>query len=396
MAERRREIDRWLARRGLPNLASARDPWPRAARAVAAPLALWAVLCALVAVGDQLYGNEREVLVASAVIIGSVASWPVRTGLARTRSGRNRIDEVMVVAVIAGPTALAAALGDPWPVAAAGTFVAASAFVGLVFGAYAVGAAPASTWLVRRLAGQARRLVVAVARTWGGPALALVLGLVSIGPTWAIASGVSGLELAVFMTLGVAGWSSFALGQAATEMRRAGSFADSQEVSLWAGRWSAATPGDAVATPVRPATLDGWAKANALWVIVASALVPVLTVGLLAASFTMVVGAVAVEPTAAETWLGQPLQIVTTVRLGGAELAVSRELLVLALLVGSAHAAVLSVCAAVSRRWRSRLFGALTADLRTALAVRATQLADVAAPGVVDAGSPSPAVPVHT
>jgi hypothetical protein len=223
----------------------------------------------------------------------------------------------------------------------------------------------------------------------------VVLGLVTIGPTWSVAAGVSGLELAVFLGLGVAGWSSFALGQAATELRRAGSFADAEEITLWAGAWCSSAAEHRIPAS-RPLTLDRWAKANALWVVVVSALVPVLAVGLLSATFAMVVGAVAVEPTSAEGWLGQPLQIVTTVRLGGAELAVSRELLVLGLLVGSAHAAVLSLSAAVSKRWRARLFGSLSADLRAALAVRAVELTDVDEPVVVDHEAPAPAVSIRT
>lgn len=377
MAERRRDIDRWLALRGLPNLAASRDPWPRANRAATAPLALWAVLCALVAVGDQLYGNEREVLVASVVIIGSVASWPIRSGVGRIRR-LPHVDALLVAGAVLGPTALAAALGDPWFGAAAMTFAASASFIGLVYGAYAVGIAPPVRWVARRAAGQARSVVAAVARTWGGPAFAIVLGLVTMASTWRVAAGLSVLELSALLVLGGFGWSAFGLGQSAISLRHARRFDDDREIALWAGHWSS-TGQDGVAPASAHLSLDRWARANALAVLVLTALVPVLVVGVIAALFTIVVGLVAVEPSSASTWLGQDLRIVATAPLGGTQLALSRELLVLAAIVGSVHAAALSVCGAVSSRWRARLFGAASADVRTALAVRAVELAASAA-----------------
>lgn len=366
--------ERWLVSRGLPHFVyrfrSSRDVWVAVVPIV---LLLFVVEIAVLAPNEQY-----PVLGSIAAVVGGVAALVALWAVCNRVRGRawlappDRIGPLEVLLFVLGPALIPLAFGGQWrsAVITAGINVLVLALAYLER-RYAV--VSLARWTLRHLGDRLRTVSGVLLRAL--PLLLIVVVLIFFtAETWQLAHE---LRWPVLL-LGAALFLALALVFAA--IRAPDQIGEIEHDGL-----DAATTRDLVAdTPCAPLAprrgrfapppFSRRERRNVRMVVVVSEATLVAVVSGALFLFFLVLGLVTIPPTLAETWIGQPPDVLFTFDLFGEHMGLTSELIKVAGFVTAFAALQFTVSLLSDRAYEDEFLSGLRADLRRAFAVRAVYL----------------------
>lgn len=374
--ELRRDIERWFARRGVPQLIEGYSS-ERAMDSRAAPLiSLWLVVGTV-----KDWGTRPDWPVAWNVIgIAATIAWMavVWTILSRLRHRpvalRPSTFDMLDIAAIGFLPALPAALIDQNVFEAIAATLGALAGIGAIYIVIGFGIIEIGVWAFERLWLQLVHLVELVARTL--PLLVILVVFLLFGAEiWQVAHAMNAGELALVLIFLLLMASLFVVTAFHREFSRLGDELDRKAILESA----AATPVAPLVTIASPA-LDGlprltWLhRSNLTLLVVVPQLLQVAAVALIVMAFLVVFAVLAIPGDVQAGWIGTSPRVVVEFSLANEPRTISAELLVVSAVLGGIVGLYFSGLAISDPTYRSEQFDRDVDGVRELLAARAVYL----------------------
>jgi hypothetical protein len=369
----RTEIERWFARRGVPQLIEGYSSEP-AMDARAAPfLAGWLVLGTI-----RDWGTRPDWPLAANVagIVATVAwmafAWTVvRRIRGRPPTSRHTTFDLMDIATLALLPSLPAALIDGSPREAILSTLGALTGIGIVYVIVGFGVIEIGLWALGRLWLQLTYLVGLVARTLP-ILLIIVVFLLFETAIWQVAHAMDWTELMVILLLLLLLAALFVGTAFRRELREIESDADRDRLVREARDTPArdlvgADPTDPVAIP----RLTWLQRGNLTLLVVVPTLLQATFVAIVVAGFLSAFAAFIVPLPVLVDWIGDQPQVLVTADVLGETRALTEEMVVVCALLGGIVGLYFSGLAISDPAYRSERFERDIAGVRTLLAARA-------------------------
>lgn len=374
--DRRRQIERWFAGRGVPQLVAGYSTEQRMdARAVPFIVA-WIVLGTALIWG-QLPGVSAlenvirvAVSVAASLLVLGIYLWLRRRPPFRSAVRLDLLD-IAMIGLVPG-VAAAVNRGVPEAAIGVGSFVLLG--VGIIYIVTGFGLLEIGGWALLHLRAQLGQISTLVARTLP-VLLILVVFLLFASELWQAAQTLGGADLAAVIGLLLFVASVLVVTRARDEIAGLEASRDwSRIADLLDG-----TPAESLAGIARsaeePARRLTWQeRTNLVFLMLVSQLVQSLFVGLLVILFLVALGLLAVPESVQETWVGGPVRTVIGFELFGEPRLLSGELLVTAGLLGGVCALYFTGLALTDAAFRAEFHARVVGDVEQIMAVHAAYL----------------------
>lgn len=388
-AERRREIERFFVRRGVPQLI---DGYATEARmdANAAPLiAIWMIAGAVLFWGTRPDWHPAMNAAGIVVTLAFIAIGYLVIGWLRgRRPGRlpPKFDLIDVAAFGLLPGAAAGAIDwSAREIVVAG--LNALLGIGLIYVIIGFGVLEIGSWALGRLGAQLVAMVGLVARTLP-LLLILVVFLLFASEIWQVAADLSFVEVAALVgLLGViAGLLVVTTSRA--ELHRLEARRDLNGVWQEALRTPAAPLLRSAPEELPAARALTWLeRGNLLVLMLVSQLLQSAFVAIVVIGFLVVFGLLALPASIQEAWMGQPVRPLAELNLLGEVRTLSAELVTVSALLGGIVGLYFTGLAVADSAYRSEHFGRVVAEVSELLSARVFYLDAVGAdPSPVAAG----------
>jgi hypothetical protein len=370
--DRRAEIERWFASRGVPQLIEGYTTEQRMDARAVPYIAGWIVVGTVLLWGRRPALSLAEnamgmafVIGASVVVLGLYLWWrgrpPFRTGV--------RLDPIDIAMIGLVPAAAASILhGSPTILIGIGGSVLLG--VGIIYLFAAFGLFELGIWAVRHLRAQLSQIATLVSRTMP-VLLILVVFLLFASELWQAAHTLGGADLAAVLALLLLVATILVVTSARTEI---GAIETNR---TWATiePLLADTPAALPATDAAPRRLDWRERANLVLLMLLSQLVQSLFVALLVLVFLVALGVLAIPASVQETWVGEPVRHLVAFELFDEERLVSVELLITAGLLGGVSALYFTGLALTDAAFRAQFHARVVGDVEQIMAVHAAYAA---------------------
>jgi hypothetical protein len=392
MDEARHAVERWFARRGVPQLIEGYATETRMDARALPFIGAWIVVGTVLVLFQRprfsLADNLLAMIVAAGASLAVLASllWLRRHPPFRADA---RLDLLDIAAIGLVPAiAVAVINGDPRDVLGIAGFVLIG--VGIIYIIVGFGLLEIAGWALGYLRAQLGQIATLVARTLP-VLLILVVFLLFASELWQAAHTLGGWDLAAVIVLLLVVATVLVVSRASDEI---GSIETERDWNAIRGLL-AGTPaepfGDAlVAMKADPRPLTWQERLNLVVLMLVSQLVQSLFVGLLVLVFLVVLGLLAIPASVQETWVGEPIRTLLAFELFGEPRLVSVELLVTAGLLGGVCALYFTGLALTDAAFRAEFHARVVGDVEQIMAVHAAYLA---LPSVIrdERGAPDPA-----
>jgi hypothetical protein len=374
--ELQRDIERWFARRGVPQLIEGYSSESSMDRRAAPLISLWLIGGTILHWGTRPDWSIPMNLAGIAATIGWMALvWVVLSRL-RGRPARLRPStfDLLDIVTIAFLPAVPAAVIEGAPGQAIQAFFGALTGVGIIYVIIAFGLIEIGAWALERLWLEVTHIVELLARTLP-VLLILVVFLLFAAEMWEVAHVMSwtelGLVLLVLLVVALLLVVITFRGQLiAMEMRE-----DDEGVLADAAATPAAPlietcDGDVVPTP----PLTWLERSNVALLVAIPQLLQAIAVGVVVMAFLVIFALIAIPTTVQEAWIGGPPRVVLGVSLLDEVRIVSEEMIVVCSVLGGIVGLYFSGLGITDVTYRSEGFDREVAGVREILAARALYL----------------------
>jgi hypothetical protein len=374
--DRRHQIERWFAARGVPQLIEGYSTEQRMDARALPWIGGWIVL------GTFLIWTRRpELSQFDNVVAGTIALVATLAVLAAILFLRGHLPfqasarlDLLDIALIGLVPAVAAAIvhGEPSVVLRAGGSVLLG--VGAIYLVIGFGLVEIGAWALGHLRGQLTQISTLVARTLP-VLLILVVFLLFASELWQAANTLAGADLAAVVALLLLVATVLVVTRAREEVRRLeADRGDDASVAQLSG-----TPAEPLADvmrsgPRRPLTWQE--RLNLVFLMLVSQLAQSLFVGLLVTLFLVALGVLAIPEQVQELWVVDgTVREVLAFELFGEDRLVSSELLITAGLLGGMCALYFTGLALTDATFRAEFHARVIADVEQIMAVHTAYLA---------------------
>ena len=374
--DRRRQIERWFAARGVPQLIEGFSTEQRMDARALPFILLWLVAGTLLIWGRRPQANVAEqvlvafvALAATLAVIGSILL--VRRHLPFRADARLDLLDIAVIGLVPG-VASGVVSGNWTTVPGVVGYVLLG--VGVIYLVIGFGLAEIGWWALGHLRAQLGEISTLVARTLP-VLLILVVFLLFASELWQAAHTLGGADLAAIIALLLLVATVLVVTRAreeiaALEADRTGEVVADRLVG---------TPAESLAAIVREAPaarrLRWLQRTNLAFLMLISQLVQSLFVGLLVMLFLVALGLLAIPASVQETWVGEPVRTVIGFELFGEPRMLSSELLQTAGLLGGMCALYFTGLAMTDAAFRAEFHARVVGDVEQIMAVHAAYLA---------------------
>jgi len=374
--ELRRDIERWFARRGVPQLIEGYSS-ERAMDSRAAPLiSLWLVVGTVKDWGTRPDWPMAWNVFGIAATIGWMAvAWTI---FSRLRHRRVRLRpttlDMFDIGAIALLPALPAALVDQNAYEAITATLGALSGIGAVYLVIGFGLIEIGRWAFERLWLQLVHLVELVARTL--PLLVILVVFLLFGAEiWQVAHAMNVSELALVLLFLLLMAALFGVTAFRRELGQIQSELDRERILAGAAK----TPAASLAAGVSPAlvgapSLSWLPRSNLTLLVVVPQLLQVAAVGLIVSAFLVVFAVLAIPGNVQALWIGAAPRVVVEFPLANEVRTISAELLIVSAVLGGIVGLYFSGLAISDPTYRSEQFDRDVAGVRELLAARAVYL----------------------
>lgn len=374
--ELRHDIERWFARKGVPQLIEGYSSESAMDRRAAPLISLWLIGGTIVFWGTRAgWPPVMNLAGVAATIAWMAVAWVVFSRV-RGRSPRFRpstfdlIDIVLIALLPALPAAIIDA--DPWEALRA--FLGALTGVGVIYAIIGFGLIEIGAWAIERLWLEVTHIVELLARTLP-VLLILVVFLLFAAEMWEAAHAMSWLELGLVLLLLLLVATLLVVitfrGELLTIEERTdddGVLADAAE-----------TPAAPLATPgadVVPCPRLTWLeRANVTLLVAVPRLLQSTAVGLVVMGFLVVFALIALPASVQEAWMGGAARVIVEFHLLDQLRTLSEELVIVSAVLGGIVGLYFSGIGITDSTYRSEGFDREVAGVRQILAARALYLA---------------------
>jgi hypothetical protein len=374
--ELRRDIERWFARRGVPQLIEGYSS-ERAMDSRAAPLiSLWLVIGTIKDWGTRPdWPLAWNVIGIAATIAWMAVVWTVLSRLRhRPVALRPSTFDMFDIATIGLLPALPAALIDQNVFEAIAATLGALAGIGAIYIVIGFGLIEIAMWAFERLWLQLVHLVELVARTL--PLLVILVVFLLFGAEiWQVAHAMNATELALVLLFLLFMASMFVVTAFRREFRRLGVELHRKEI-LESAAATPVAPLVAVASPglVGLPRLSWLHRSNLTLLVVVPQLLQVAAVALIVMAFLVVFAVLAIPGDVQAGWIGTVPRVVIQFSLANEARTISAEMLVVSAVLGGIVGLYFSGLAISDPTYRSEQFDRDVDGVRELLAARAVYL----------------------
>ena len=377
MQDQRREIERWLAGRGVPQLIEGFSTEQRMDQRAIPFIAAWIVLGTIL-----LWGRRPEASLAdnaAAMAIAIIASFAVLGAFLLLRRhppfGPGRLDLIDVAMIGLVPGAAAAVIHRS-PIAVIGFAGSVLIGVGIIYLVTGFGLLELAAWAVRHLRAQLSQIATLVARTLP-VLLILVVFLLFASELWQAAHTLGGADLAAVIGLLMLVATVLVVTSARSEVREIEEKRDWAAIlALLPGTPAEPLMDDVIRTDAPlPRRLAWQERLNLVLLMLISQLVQSLFVALLVLLFLVALGVLAIPASVQEMWVGEPVRPFVGFELLGEPRLVSVELLITAALLGGVSALYFTGLALTDAAFRADFHARVVGDVEQIMAVHAAYLA---------------------
>jgi hypothetical protein len=371
--DRRQRIERWFARRGVPQLIEGYTSEQRMDARALPFLGAWVALAIAVITRRPSLPPTEElvvVLISLAAVSAVLAAFLFLRRHPPFGGGRLDLIDVLMLGLVPG---IAAALvqGNPFAVIGAGGFVLAG--VGVIYLVTGFGLIELAGWGLRYLREQLGQIAWLVSRTLP-ILLILVVFLLFASELWQAAHTLGGADLAAVLALLLAVATVLVVTRARVEIGDIEAARDPEAIE----RRLAGTPAEGLAqfvetTKMRP--LSWRERLNLVLLMLVSQLIQSLFVAVLVAIFLVALGLLAIPASVQEMWVGQPVRELFGFELLGEPRLVSVELLITAGLLGGVSALYFTGLALTDATYRAEFHEHVVTDIEQIVAVHTAYLA---------------------
>jgi hypothetical protein len=370
--ELRRDIERWFAKRGVPQLIDGYSS-ERAMDSRAAPLiSLWLIVGTI-----KDWGTRADWPVAwnmagiAATIAWMAVVWTIVSRLRhRPVALRPSTFDMLDIATIALLPAIPAALIEQSPAEAVTATLGALTGIGVIYVVIGFGLFEIGLWAFERLWLQLVHLVELVARTL--PLLVILVVFLLFGAEiWQVAHAMSAIELALVLLFLLAMASLFVVMAFQRELKALMRGLDRAAVLDTAARTPVAPlvtdVGPGVEGPTRLSVLQ---RSNLTLLVLVPQLLQVVAVAIIVMAFLVVFAVLAIPGDVQAGWIGAAPRVVLEFTLAGEPRTLSAELLLVSAVLGGIVGLYFSGLAISDPSYRSQQFDRDVDGVRELLAAR--------------------------
>jgi len=371
--ELRRDVERWFAKRGVPQLIDGYSS-ERAMDSRAAPLiSLWLIVGTIKDWGTRAdwppAWNAAGVV---ATIAWMAVIWAIVSRLRhRPVALRPSTFDMLDIATIGLLPAIPAALIEQSPAEAVTATLGALAGIGVIYIVIGFGLFEIGLWAFERLWLQLVHLVELVARTL--PLLVILVVFLLFGAEiWQVAHAMNAVELALVLLFLLAMASLFVVMAFQRELKRLIGELDRAAVLDTAGRTPVAPLVTTATVAVEgPAHLSALQRSNLTLLVLVPQLLQVVAVAVIVMAFLVVFAVLAIPGDVQAGWIEAAPRVVMEFTLAGEPRTVSAELLVVSAVLGGIVGLYFSGLAISDPSYRSQQFDRDVDGVRELLAARA-------------------------
>jgi hypothetical protein len=374
--ELQRDIERWFARRGVPQLIEGYSSESSMDRRAAPLISLWLIGGTVLYWGTRPDWSIPMNLAGSAATIGWMAlvwvvvSW-LRGRPARLRPSTFDLQDILTIAFL--PAVPAAVIEGAWGEAIP-AFVGALTGVGIIYVIIAFGLIEIGAWALERLWLEVTHIVELLARTLP-VLLILVVFLLFAAELWEAAHAMSWVELALVLVLLLFVAALLVIISFRGELHAIEARTDDDGVLADASDTPAA-PLTAVIDDVVPMPpLSRLERSNVSLLVAVPQLLQAGAVGLVVMGFLVVFALIAIPASVQATWIGAPTRDLVTFVLLDESRSLSEEMVVVSAILGGIVGLYFSGIGITDARYRAEGFDREVAFVRRILAARALYLA---------------------
>ena len=372
----RQEIDRWFARRGVPQLIEGYSSESAMDKRAAPLISLWLILGTVIWWGTRPDWPPAMNLAGVAGTIGwmGLVWWVVSRLRGRSPRIRPSTFDLWDILTIAFLPALPAAVIDANPTEAIAAFLGALTGVGVIYGIVGFGLIEIGAWAFERLWEQVTHVVELLARTLP-VLLILVVFLLFAAEIWEAAHAMSWLELGLVLLLLLV----LAALLVAISFRR-------ELLGIEARTDVDGVLADAAGTPAEPLTASSgenllpasrlpWLQRTNVTLLVAiPQLLQAIAVGAVVMGFLVLFALIAIPAPVQAAWIGAPPRELLVFFLLDEQRTLSEELVIVSAVLGGIVGLYFSGLGITDPSYRTEGFDREVAGVREILAVRALYL----------------------
>jgi hypothetical protein len=372
-----RDIERWFARRGVPQLIEGYSSESAMDRRAAPLISLWLIGGTILFWGTRPDWSPAMNIAGIAATIGWMAVVWVVVSRFRHRSARIRpstFDLLDIVTIAFLPVVPAAFINADWGEAIQ-AFLGALTGVGVIYVVIGFGLIEIGAWAVELLWQQVTHIVELIARTL--PALLiLVVFLLFAAEMWEAAHAMSWVELGLVLLLLLIVAALLVVVSFRRELTaiagrtdRNGVLADAADTP--ASPLLASAPADVVPAP-RLRLLE---RSNVTLLVAVPLLLRAIAVGVVVMAFLVVFALIAIPASVQVTWIGGPTRDIVTFVMLDELRTLSEEVVVVSAILGGIVGLYFSGLSISDMSYRSEGFDREVANVRQLLAARALYMA---------------------
>jgi hypothetical protein len=370
--ELRQQIERWFARKGVPQLIEGYSSESAMDRRAAPLISLWLIGGTVLFWGTRPDWPLAMNLAGIAATIGWMSIvWVVLSRL-RGRPARLRPStfDLLDILVIASLPVAPAALIDGDISEAIRAFLGALTGVGVIYVIIGFGLIEIGAWAIERLWLEVTHIVELLARTLP-VLLILVVFLLFAAEMWEAAHSMSWSELGLVLLLLLVVAALLVVSSFRRELLEIEQRTDDEGVLADA----ADTPAAPLATPhadVVPSPRLSWLeRLNVTFLVAVPQLLQALAVGTVVMAFLVVFALIAIPASVQEAWSGGPARVLVEFQMLDELRTLSAELLIVSAVLGGIVGLYFSGLGMTDSRYRSEGFDREVAGIRQILAARA-------------------------
>ena len=374
--ELRHEIERWFARRGVPQLIEGYSSESAMDRRAAPLISLWLIFGTVKDWGTR---PDWPLLMNLAGIAGTIAWMGVGWAVISRLRGRSFLirpstfDLVDIVSIALLPAIPAAFIdGDAWEALRA--FLGALSGVGLIYAIIGFGVLEIGVWAIERLWDQLTHIVELLARTLP-LLLILVVFLLFAAEMWEAAHAMSWLELGFVLLLLAIVAGLLVVVTFRGELDGIEHRTDDDGVLADAAATPAAplietSDGDVVPTP----PLTWLERSNVALLVAVPQLLQATAVGVAVMAFLVLFAIVAIPASVQEAWMGGPARVIVEFHWLAELRTLSEEMIIVSAILGGIVGLYFSGLGITDKSYRSEGFDREVDGVRRILAARALYL----------------------
>ena len=374
--EVRHEIERWFARRGVPQLIEGFSSESAMDKRAAPLISLWLIAGTVLWWGTRADWPPLMNVAGIAATVGWMALvWWVVSRL-RHRSWRIRPStfDLWDILTIAFLPIVPAALIDADAGEAIRSFFGALTGLGAIYAIVGFGLIEIGAWAFERLWVQVTHVVELLARTLP-VLLILVVFLLFAAEMWEAAHAMSWLELGLVLLLLLVVAALLVVITFARELRRLEARTDVEEVLADAAGTPAAPLADVTGPDLLPAPPLPWLqKTNMTLLVAVPHLLQAIAVGVVVMAFLMVFALIAVPASVQAGWIGAPSRDLVAFVMLDELRTISEELLIVCSVLGGIVGLYFSGLSITDASYRTEGFDQQVSNVREILAARVLYL----------------------